>query len=43
MARDAYALLEEQIRLSYEGSDWEEAAGEDAALMTELRSLIDRH
>ena len=41
LAADAYALLEEQILMSYEGSDWEEIPGEDAKLLAELRGLID--
>ena len=37
---DAYAMLEEQLLLSYEGSDYEELPAEDAAHLKELWSLM---
>jgi len=40
-AEDAYSLLEEEILMSYEGSDWDEIQGEDRALLSELRTLMD--
>jgi hypothetical protein len=39
-APDAYAMLEEQLLLSYEGSDYEELPEEDAAHLKELWSLM---
>ena len=40
-AQQAYGLLEEQILLSYEGSDEDAPGDEDAALLAELKALID--
>jgi hypothetical protein len=39
-ARDAYALLEEEILMLYEGTDWERIPEEDAGRLAELRALM---
>ena len=41
-ATDAYALLERETLMSYEGSDWEDLPEEDAKRLRELRRLIDQ-
>jgi tetratricopeptide (TPR) repeat protein len=40
-ATDAYALLERETLMSYEGSDWEDLPEEDAQRLAELRRLIE--
>jgi hypothetical protein len=40
-ATDAYALLEREALMSYEGSDWEDLPEEDARRLEELRRLIE--
>jgi hypothetical protein len=40
-ARDAYALLEREILMSYEGADEEEIPAEERALLDELHALIE--
>ena len=41
-ATDAYALLERETLMSYEGSDWEDLPEEDAQRLRELRRLIEQ-
>ncbi len=40
-AREAFALLERETLMIYEGSDFEDLPAEDIALLSELRALID--
>jgi hypothetical protein len=41
-AIDAYALLERELLMSYEGSDWEELPDDETQRLVELRRLIAR-
>jgi len=41
-AADAFALLEQELLMSYEGSDVEEIPAEERAMLDELEALLDR-
>ena len=41
-AADAFALLEQELLMSYEGSDYEEIPADERAMLDELEAILDR-